>query len=63
MQQPTRTIKGTHHHYTIAHLIGQGQFGKVYKGTNTHTQLPVAIKAIRRTKFARNDKLKQLLYR
>ena len=37
MQQSTRTIKGIHTNYTIAELIGEGQFGKVYRATTRHT--------------------------
>lgn len=49
--------------YYIGELLGQGQFGKVYRA---FTQIPgesVAIKMIRRSKFLKNEKLQQLLQR
>jgi serine/threonine protein kinase len=37
--------------YTLTEIIGQGQYGKVYKATHVDTKMNVAIKCIRVEKF------------
>ena len=63
MNRPLATIAGRDHRYRLGEMVGEGQFGKVYKGYCEDTPQPVAIKMIRRNKFIRNDKLKTLLQR
>jgi len=57
------TIAGREHRYKLGEMVGEGQFGKVYKGFCEDKPEQVAIKMIRRSKFIRNDKLKHLLQR
>eukprot|EP00924_Labyrinthula_sp_SR-Ha-C_P005163 augustus_masked-scaffold_1-processed-gene-23.6-mRNA-1 protein AED:0.16 eAED:0.17 QI:0/-1/0/1/-1/1/1/0/366 len=48
-------------HYTVdwTHVLGQGGFSTVYKGTHNTTRVPVAIKKIPRTSNSNNKLLKQ----
>jgi serine/threonine protein kinase len=43
--------------YTLTEVIGQGQYGKVYKATHIDTKMNVAIKCIRVEKFREISKL------
>lgn len=43
--------------YTMTEVIGQGQYGKVYKATHIDTKMNVAIKCIKASKFREISKL------
>lgn len=43
--------------YSLQELLGQGVYGKVYKGINLKTKQEVAIKVIKADKFAEIPKL------
>jgi serine/threonine-protein kinase ULK/ATG1 len=43
--------------YTLTEVIGQGQYGKVYKATHVDTKMNVAIKCVQVDKFIQISKL------
>lgn len=49
--------------YAFKEMVGQGQFGKVYKAKDklSNSQELYAIKVISKTKFKTNSKLEQLI--
>ena len=45
--------------YTIYEQIGEGEYGKVYRGIDTNTNAPVAVKVVHINKFKEKRKLEQ----
>ena len=45
--------------YSLQELLGQGVYGKVYKGINLKTKQEVAIKVIKADKFTEIPKLEE----
>lgn len=61
MSEPNRRVKGSSCDYLLAELIGEGQFGKVYKARVAGKPQVFALKVIRRNKFLKHEKLRRLL--
>lgn len=45
--------------YKLEEVIGEGQYGKVYKSKNLKTGLNVAVKVVKIQKFKENPKLEE----
>lgn len=57
------TFQGNGKTFIVGELLGEGQFGKVYRTRSDSYSEDLAVKIIRKSKFSRNSKLKQLLQR